>query len=151
MYHNGLKAESESSKFFHWFLILEFLESSPLYEYMFPSGSMFDDNENTKIRELAATFSNDKKNALLSVLSRTAEYRAKKLTDLLDTLQIKSISNMTGNHDITIDVIKEIIGARNKLFHRGKEFPKCTLWFKLFPIVTKVVETLIYDKECIEK
>lgn len=151
MYHNGLKAESESSKFFHWFLILEFLESSPLYEYKFPIGTMFDDSEKTKITELAATFSDDKEKALLSVLNRTAEYRAKKLIDLLDALQIKNISNMTGNHDIKIDDIREIIKVRNKLFHRGKEFPKCTLWLKLFPIVTKVVEKLIYDKECVEK
>jgi hypothetical protein len=151
VYHNGLKAESERSKFFHWFLILEFLESTPLYSQMFPQGSMFNDEESGKIRELANTLPSDKKSILLSVLTRTSEYRAKKLGDLLTNIDVTSISNMQGVHEISIDTMKEIIGARNKLFHRGSEFPTGVLWFKLFPIVTTVVEKLIYESHCIER
>lgn len=151
IYRNGLKAESERSKFFHWFLILEFLEGTPLYSQMFPKGSMFNDEETCKIRELANTLPNDKKGILLSVLNRTSEYRGKKLSDLLVNIGVTSISSVQGNQKVSIDIIKEIIGARNKLFHRGSEFPTCILWLKLFPIVTAVVEKLIYERNCIEE
>lgn len=151
MYYNGLKAESERSKFFHWFLILEFIENTPLYSQMFPKGSMFNDEETGKIRELANTLPNDKKGILLSVLSRTSEYRGSKLNDMLNCIGIINISNMQGTQKLSIDIIKEIIGARNKLFHRGNEFPSNILWFKLFPVVTAVVEKLIYGSQCIEE
>lgn len=151
VYRNGLKAESERSKFFHWFLILEFLEGTPLYSEMFPKGSMFNDEESEKIRKLANMLSNDKKSILLSVLTRTSEYRGKKLSDLLAHIGVRSISSMQGTHEVSIDTIKEIIGARNKLFHCGSEFPAGVLWFKLFPIVTTVVEKLIYESHCVEK
>jgi hypothetical protein len=151
VYRNGLKAESEKSKFFHWFLILEFLEGTPLYSQMFPKGSMFNDEETRKIRELANTLQNDKKGILLSVLTRTSEFRGKKLSDLLANIGVTSISSMQGNHEVSIDTIKEIIDARNKIFHRGNELPTGILWFKLFPIVTAVVEKLVYERDCIEE
>lgn len=103
IYRNGLKAESEKSKFFHWFLILEFLEGTPLYSQMFPKGSMFNDEEISKIRVLASTLPNDKKGILLSVLTRTSEYRGQKLSDLLANIGITSISSMQGNHEVSID------------------------------------------------
>ena len=151
IYRNGLKAESERSKFFHWFLILEYLEGTPLYSQMFPKGSMFSEEEAQKIRDLAGTLSNDKKGIVLSVLSRTFEYRGKKLSDLLVRIGVEKISSMQGDHKISVDTIKEIIGARNKLFHRGTDFPANVLWFKLFPIVSSVIEKLIYEPHCIEK
>jgi len=151
VYRNGLKAESERSKFFHWFLILEFVEGTPLYFQMFPKGSMFNVEEVEKIRKLANTLPNDKKGILLSVLSRTSEYRGKKLSDLLNRIGVSNISNTQGTHKVSIDTIKEIIGARNKLFHHGREFPTEILWLKLFPIVTAVVGKLIYERQCIEE
>jgi len=150
IYHNGLKAESEKSKFFHWFLILEFLENTPLYSNLFPKGSMFNDEETKKIKTLANTFSSDKKGIVLSLLSRTSEYRGTKLFELLTKINIVNISTMQGKEEISINTIKEIISSRNKLFHRSSEFPTTTLWFKLFPIVTAVVEQIIYNKQCIE-
>ena len=150
-YYNGLRAESEKSKFFHWFLILEFLEGTPLYSQMFPKGSMFNEEETNKIKALANSLIGDKKGILLSILSRTAEFRGKKLSDLLEYIDIKNITSMQGTYEVSIDSVKEIISARNKLFHRGSEFPTNTLWFKLFPIVSAVVETLIYNNQCIEK
>lgn len=150
VYHNGLKAESERSKFFHWFLILEFLEDSPLYSQMFPKGSMFSEEESEKIRELANTFPDKKKSILLNILTRTSEYRNEKLSNLLARIDVKSIDSVQGSQQVSIDTIKEIIEARNKLFHRGSEFPTNVLWHKLFPIVTSIVEKLIYEANCIE-
>ncbi|WP_027852829.1 hypothetical protein [Marinobacterium litorale] len=142
-YYNGLRAESEKSKFFHWFLIVESLEGSERYSEMFPSGTMFSNEEKESIKELAGSFGNDKKNALLSVLTRTSEFRNKKLLEFLYELEVKEIFNMQGTHPITIDTIKCITSARNKLFHKGTEFPTKILWFNLFPIVTQIVENTI--------
>ncbi|HEY8036046.1 MAG TPA: hypothetical protein VIF37_10715 [Methylobacter sp.] len=151
VYRNGLKAESERSKFFHWFLILEYLEGTPLYSHLFPKGSMFSEEETKKIRDLADTLPTDKKGIVLSVLSRTSEYRGKKLSDLLIRIGVEKISNMQGDHEISVDTIKKIICARNKLFHSGTDFPTNILWLKLFPIVSAVIEKLVYDPQCVEK
>lgn len=140
-YYNGLRAESEKSKFFHWFLIVESLEGSARCSEIFPNGTMFSNEEKESIKELAGSFGHDKKNALLSVLTRTSEFRNQKLLQFLAELDIKEISSMQGTHPITIDTIKSITSARNKLFHKGAEFPTNTLWFNLFPIVTQIVET----------
>lgn len=60
-YYSGLRAENEKSKFFHWFLIVEYLEGSNLYSKLFPSGTMFTEDENNAIKSLASQLSNDKK------------------------------------------------------------------------------------------
>jgi hypothetical protein len=149
-YYNGLKAESEKSKFFHWFLIIEFLEGSNRYVEMFPSGTMFTSAEQQRIKSLAKTLSDDGKNALLLVLSRTAEFRNQKLSNFLSELGITKLSSMTGEQLVTSDTVKSVTAARNKLFHKGSEFPKNILWAFLFPLVTKIVEKTIKDQSCLE-
>lgn len=149
-YYNGLRAESEKSKFFHWFLIVEYLEGSELYSKLFPSGTMFNEDESNSIKDLANNFSNDKKNVLLSVLQRTAEFRNQKLLEILAKLEIKELINIKGSQAITLDVVKSITTSRNKIFHRGSEFPKDILWNSLFPLVTLIVEKIIKDHSCIE-
>jgi hypothetical protein len=149
-YYNGLKAESEKSKFFHWFLIVEFLEGSSRYNQMFPSGTMFTKEEQKRITDLANNLSNDKKNILLSVLTRTSEFRNNKLCELLHLLGIKELTSMQDSKEVSIDVIRSITKARNNLYHKGNEFPKNILWFMLFPLVTKIVEKTITDPSCLE-
>lgn len=149
-YYNGLRAESEKSKFFHWFLIVEYLEGSNLYSKLFPSGTMFSEDESDSIRYLACKFSNDKKNALLSVLTRTSEFRNQKLFKLLSHLGMTQLASVKGEKPITIDVIKSVTTSRNKLFHRGNEFPSDVLWFVLFPLVTIITEKIIQNSNCID-
>ncbi|MGR5080897.1 hypothetical protein [Photobacterium swingsii] len=149
-YYNGLKAESEKSKFFHWFLIVECLEGSARYSQMFPNGTMFSEEDKVAIRTLANTFSNDKKNILLSTLNRTSGFRNNKLFDFICALDIQELTSMQGTTPVTIETIKTVTLARNKLFHRGSEFPTNILWFTLFPLVTKIVEKTIQDQSCLE-
>jgi hypothetical protein len=149
-YYNGLKAESEKSKFFHWFLIVESIEGSKRYAKLFPSGTLFTEEEGESIRALANSLSNDKKSILLSVLKRTSESRNSKLLRILGELGIDHLTSMVGTKSVTLDTVKSVTAARNKLFHRGDEFPINTLWFILFPLVTKIIETIIYDPSCIE-
>jgi hypothetical protein len=94
--------------------------------------------------------SNDKKNILLSVLTRTSAFRNNKLYELLHSLGIQELKSMQGSKEVSIDVIKSITKARNKLFHKGNEFPTNILWFALFPLVTKIVEKTITDPLCLE-
>ncbi|WP_039989690.1 hypothetical protein [Vibrio owensii] len=149
-YYNGLKAESEKSKFFHWFLIVESLEGSKRYNELFPSGTMFTDDEREKIKSLANTLSNDGKNTLLSVLTRTSEFRNPKLFKFLEELGISQLTSMMGTKPVTLETVKTVIAARNKLFHRGNEFPTSTLWFVLFPLVTTIIEKIITDPTCLD-
>ncbi|OKQ17087.1 hypothetical protein [Vibrio antiquarius] len=60
-YYNGLKAEGEKSKFFHFFLILEILEGSDLYKKNFPDGTLFSEDEKVEIREFSQNFSGPKR------------------------------------------------------------------------------------------
>ncbi|MDT3281735.1 hypothetical protein [Shewanella scandinavica] len=149
-YYNGLKAESEKSKFFHWFLIVESLEGSKRYNELFPSGTMFADDEREKIELLANTLSNDGKNTLLSVLTRTSEFRNQKLFKFLEELGISQLTSMMGIKPVTLETVKTVTVARNKLFHRGNEFPTNTLWFVLFPLATTIIEKIITDPTCLD-
>lgn len=150
-YYNGLRAESEKSKFFHWFLIIESLEGCDRYAQLFPNGTMFTAEENNAIKNLANKLSDEKKNALLSVLTRTSEFRNPKLFKFISTLGIYNLSSIKGTEVITLELVKSITSARNKLFHRGNEFPKNTLWLTLFPLVTSVIETIINNPSCLER
>lgn len=149
-YYNGLTAESGKSKFFHWFLIIEYLEGCGLYSELFPSGTMFSEGESNSIRCLANNFSNDKRNVLLSVLTRTALFRNQKLFKLLSQLGITQLKTIIGVQSITLDIVKSVTTARNKIFHRGNEFPNDILWNSLFPLVTLIVEKIIQDPNCID-
>ncbi|MEZ8785797.1 hypothetical protein AB6D73_00980 [Vibrio splendidus] len=144
-YHNGLKAESSKSKFFHLFLVLEILEGCELYSRMFPAGSMFTDIEEEKIRNLANEFSGPKKSLLLSSLNRTAKFRNEKLFDLISELGIYKVSSVAGERDVDYEMIKRITDTRNKLFHKSESFDDGVLYYSLFPLVTQIVELIVKD------
>ncbi|MBD3668376.1 MAG: hypothetical protein HUJ16_10470 [Kangiella sp.] len=150
-YFSGLKAESEKSKFFHWFMIIESLEGCERYSEMFPKGTMFTEAEKEKIKSLANTFSNSngKNNALMSVLAKTSASRAEKLFEFISALGIKELNNMHKINPVTLKVIQSIINARNRLFHRGSKFSTKVLWCEVFPLVTKIVELTTNNESCL--
>jgi len=128
-YYNGLKAEGEKSKFFHLFLILEILEGCELYKRTFPDGTLFTEKEKGEIREFSKKFSGAQKSSLLNCLSRTEKFRNEKLLHLIKQLDITEIKNVTGQHTVEQATIKNIIDARNKLFHKSESFDNELLYF----------------------
>lgn len=121
-YYNGLKAEGEKSKFFHFFLVLEVLEGCDLYKKLFPDGTLFSEEEKVEIRDFARKFSGPKKSSLLSSLSRTEKFRNEKLLSIINALGITELNSVAGTHQVDQSTIKNITDARNKLFHKSAEF-----------------------------
>ncbi|MCU9951553.1 hypothetical protein [Pseudomonas sp. PDM13] len=148
-YHDGLKAESEKSKYFHWFLVLEFLENTDLYNKVYPRGRLFNEDETNKITQLASTMAENKKSALLNCLARTELSRAQKLVNLLHSIDINKICLFQEEAKIDTALVRSIVDARNKLFHRGSEFPSKTLWERLFPLTTRILERLLESPDCL--
>lgn len=150
-YFDGLKAEHRKSKYFHWFLVLEFLENTEKYKIMFSSNKLFDENEAQKLRDVANNMNDQiKKSAVLNILSRTKESRNHKLLKLINALGIFKISGFEKVEDISLDTIKRITDGRNALFHSGTDFPESTLWAILFPLVTQLVEHVSCNPGCLD-
>jgi len=150
-YYDGLRAEHTKSKYFHWFLILEYLENSKKYRAMFNSNKLFDENEKIMLKEVAEKMSDGvKKGAILNLLSRTREFRSYKLFRLIQTLDISEVSFAGKSTEVSEKMIKEIINGRNSLFHSGGAFPEATLWGYLFPLVTQVVDIVSVDNTCLD-
>jgi len=140
-YFDGLKAGHKKSKYFHWFLILEYLENSNKYRNLFNVNKLFDEDEIRLINDVAGKMSNStKKGAILNLLSRTKEFRDAKLLKMLNHLSINNYNSLGKCIELTEDTIKWIIQGRNSLFHSGSEFPDIALWAHLFPLVTLVVK-----------
>lgn len=148
-YYDGLKAEGEKSKFFHFFLILEMLESCDLYKRLFPQGTLFTKEDNKEIKEFASRFSEAKKSALLHCLSRTEKSRSEKLLCLISQIGIKNLHGALSTQQIDINLISRLIKARNSLFHKSASFESGLLYNILFPLVSKIVERILKDPECI--
>jgi hypothetical protein len=150
-YFDGLRAEHKKSKYFHWFLILEFLENSEKYKALFNSNKLFDENETRQLIDIANKMSDGvKKGAVLNLLSRTKEFRNYKLFKMINVLGINSMNAFGKAQDISEESIKSIIEGRNALFHSGSDFPELTLWTNLFPLVTQVVEHMLYNQGCLD-
>lgn len=150
-YFDGLRAEHKKSKYFHWFLILEYLENSEKYKALFNSNKLFDENESLLLRDIASKMSNKvKKCAILNLLSRTKEFRNYKLLKMINELGINSISVFGKSEEISEESIKHITEGRNTLFHSGSNFPELTLWSILFPLVTLIVGHVSCNKECLD-
>ncbi|RWX44297.1 hypothetical protein H206_01907 [Candidatus Electrothrix aarhusensis] len=146
-YFDGLRANFEKSKYFHWFLILETLEHSALYKKMF-SDKLFDETEKKAVCALAEQMSDGtKKGAILNILSRTKEVRKTKMLKLLQNIDIASYKLIKDEIKITEEMIANIIKGRNSLFHRGSDFPEEILWDVLFPIVKKIVEKVTMNPD----
>lgn len=141
-YCDALKAENDKSKFFHLFLIVEALEYSKEYKTMFPNGTLFSSEEKESIRGIAEPLSNDKKNALLSCLSRTKQSRAEKLFIFINDVMLKNISSKQ-QMELTEKIIKEIIASRNKLFHKSANLNQDLLYKVLFPLTSLIVNASI--------
>lgn len=150
-YFDGLRAEHDKSKYFHWFLILEYLENSEKYKALFNSNKLFDENESEQIRDVATKMSDGvKKGAVLNLLSRTKEFRNYKLHKMISAFGITSISALGETADISEETIKRITEGRNALFHNGSNFPELILWNILFPLVTQIVEHVSCNQGCLD-
>ncbi len=90
-----------------------------------------------------------KKSAILQLLSRTKEFRNRKLLLLLNEIGIKSYNSLGNHTELSENTIRDITGGRNKLFHSGTTFSDATLWFHLFPIVTEIVGLISKKPDCI--
>jgi len=149
-YVDGLRAEHGKSKYFHWFLILEYLENSDKYRALFSASKLFDETETNLIREVADKMDGPKKGAILNLLSRTKEFRNYKLANILHNLGIVSIKPFVESIAVTEDVIKGITDGRNALFHNGSKIPEDVLWRNLFPLATLVVEHVSSNPTCLD-
>jgi hypothetical protein len=140
-YFNGLRAEHKKSKYFHWFLILEYLEKSGKYKNLFNDKKLFDEVEEQEIKNVAEKMNDPvKKGVILNLLSRTKEFRNTKLLKMINCLEITNYNSIGKHVEITEEIVKTIINGRNALFHSGTKFPEPILWEHLFPLVTLIVE-----------
>lgn len=140
-YVDGLRAEHKKSKYFHWFLVLEYLENSARYKSLFNHNKLFDDQEKQAIIELANQMNTGtKKGALINLLARTKEFRNAKLLKMVNFLGIHSYKIFDKEIELTEEIIKKITTGRNAIFHSGSDFPESTLWNDLFPLTTLIVE-----------
>ena len=150
-YFDGLRAEHKKSKYFHWFLILEYLENSVKYKKLFNSNKLFDENEEQQLRDVADKMSDGvKKGAILNLLSRTKEFRNYKLLKMINIFGINNISALGKTGEISLETIKLLTDGRNSLFHSGSDFPELTLWNTLFPLVTQIVEYVSCNQGCLD-
>lgn len=150
-YFDGLKAEYDKSKYFHWFLILEKLENSEKYKRMFNCQGLFSDKEKQAIRSVADTMdSSVKKSALLNILGRTEKQRSLKLLEILSEIGISKYKYLMEEKDITEETIKNLTRGRNALFHTGSTIETGTLYFQLFPIATQVINALLENPNCLD-
>ncbi|MCK5679733.1 hypothetical protein KAI46_02865 [bacterium] len=150
-YFDGLRAEHKKSKYFHWFLILEYLENSIKYKELFNSNKLFDENEEQQLRDVANQMSDGvKKGAILNLLSRTKEFRNYKLLKMINTFGITNIIALGKTEEISLEIIKQLIDGRNSLFHSGSDFPELILWNTLFPLVTHIVEYVSCNQGCLD-
>ena len=150
-YYDGLRAEHAKSKYFHWFLILEYLENSEKYRALFNSNKLFDENEKEMLKGVADKMSDGvKKGAVLNLLSRTKEFRNYKLFTLIQGLGITEVSFAGKSTEVSEGMIKTIVDGRNALFHSGEAFPEAALWGSLFPLVTQVVDIVSSNGACLD-
>jgi hypothetical protein len=149
-YVDGLRAEHGKSKYFHWFLILEYLENSEAYKSLFFPDKLFDPSEIEKVVALANTMAPVKKGALLNLLSRTREFRNSKLVTMLSRLGITQLKGFQTTIDVSEDLIKGITQGRNALFHSGSSVSEDVLYKQLFPLATLVVEHVSSNPNCLE-
>ena len=128
-FFNGLKSNNPKAKFFHFFVIIEFIEGSKEYKLMFSKNNLFSVEESKKIREFAEGFDNRKKGVILESLKRTENNRRKKLLLLLESKNIEVLNNGT----IGVEDLGRILKMRNSLFHSSSIFDENLLYLKLFP------------------
>lgn len=143
-YFEGLKANNHKSKYFHWFLILEGLEHSKLYNRLFNEDKLFNHQDIEIIKKLTKSMDEDiKKSVVLGILSRTKKSRKVKLYEILGHIEC------LGENEVVEDIGK-IIESRNILFHQGQNFDHNILCNMLYPIITFVIEKLILNPNLLD-
>lgn len=142
-YYDGLRAEQAKSKFFCWFLILEGLESSEKYKELFNRELLFNGAEKTKIQNLAEKMPDNRRKAVvLSLIKGTMKPRTTKLYEFLKYIGAGKYKFFTQETVLTETKVKEIVEARNRIFHQSSRFDQELLWNHLFPIVRSVLRNL---------
>ncbi len=150
-YYDAIKAENIKSKYFHLFLIIEYLEESNLYKNMFNSNKLFDNNEQKIITQLSNQFEDDiKKGTIRNLLNRTKESRVIKLMNLLKKIGLENYVFFGKEVQLEEKNIKNIIEERHKLFHRGQNISENILWMHLYPLVTKIVQIIANNTNCLD-
>ena len=116
-YFDGLRAEHEKSKYFHWFLILEYLENSKKYAYMFAHDKLFNEAESKIIEDAANNMSDTtKKGAVKNLLSRTREFRSAKLLKFINAIGISDYSSNGKSVKLTEETLKAITRDETQFF-----------------------------------
>lgn len=144
----GMQSNNVKAKYFNLFLILEALEASPLGRSMYADETLFTENDKHLIRDLASKLEGQRKvSAILGLLSRTEAPRHVKLCGILNRLGISDFKQFEGQPavPVTPDITRELIDARNKLFHKGNSVDENLIWGKLIPIAQCVVAELILN------
>lgn len=150
-YFDGLRAEHRKSKYFHWFLILEYLENSKKYTHLFAHDKLFNEAESKIIQDAANNMSDStKKGAVKKLLSRTREFRSAKLLKYINSIGISDYSSNGKSVTLTEETLKAIINGRNAIVHSGSDFPDAALWNDLFPLATLIVEQISMHKISID-
>lgn len=143
-YFEGLRANNLKSKYFHWFLVLEGIEHSNLYDNLFGKDMLFSEQDEGVIKSLARSMNSEmKKSALLALLRRTGKSRKVKLYEILEN---------TGSLVAGLGVkdVGDIIDGRNRIFHRGSNLDKDLLFNKLYPSVSLVIEKLAQNPDLLD-
>lgn len=148
-YYEGIRAELITSKFFHFFLIIEYIENSKYYKNMFSDDKIFSKED---IECLKNCFQDKVKQQKISSISRfTNLNRKEKLLKILTDINITTYKPLGSSHNKVIDInfIDTILKSRNEFFHTSKSSIKkleVVLWDKLYPIVKEITEKLLIEK-----
>jgi len=150
-YFLGMQSNNLKSKFFNLFLILEAIEASVIARSAFTDGTLFSGHEKNLIAEAASKMGdNRKKGVVLSVLSRTDQSRHDKLHSVLAALGITQFCALgEAVTPISVNLIKVLIEARNKLFHKGNSIDENLIWGKLIPITREIVKLLLTNPKAL--
>ena len=142
-YYNGIKANHYTSKYFHWFLIIEAIEKSNRYKREFQE-LLFDRSE---LDTIADQFKGNivKCNAITGLKNRTIKSRKEKLYEILKKMGITSYRFHDKDHALSLDIIDKMIKFRSSLFHRGTKLDELFIWNDFFPIIRDIVRLLIKD------
>lgn len=144
-YYLGMQSNNLKSKFFNLFLILEAVESSAIAQSIFADGTLFSEAEKDIISGIANKMGDHrKKGVILSIINRTEQSRQSKLYSVLAALGITQFCALGDTATpLSVNLVKELIEARNKLFHKGSSIDEHLIWGKLIPITREIVKLLL--------
>jgi len=136
-FYNGLKANSSKTKFFSFFVIIEYIENQDFFKKQYDSDKLFSSEDSKLINEMIKSFDDRKKSVVRSILNRTQLSRAEKLYKYFESINLSYIQSKR----ITYEDIKCIIDQRNSLFHSSSTLNENILYSILFPLVSEYIKT----------